>query len=465
MKKSKLAIALFSILAGGTTTSFAVEDMTNILPNAKAGECYAKVLTPAQYRSESTQVVVREASETVKIIPAKYRWEEERILSAESGSQLQVIPASYKTEQVSYEISPASTQWVANSRNSDVPANPGMLQIARAGGADIDSAVPGQCFHEHSNAAKYKTVTERVLVSEASEKIELVDARYEWVEQRVMVSPEVRKLVEVPATYETITEKVLVESAKTVWKKGHGTIERIDDETGDVMCLVEVPAVYKNVSRQVTKTPATTREIVEPAKYETVRVKKLVADAREVRTAVPAVYKNVTKTVMASPAAHVWHPVETQGNFGPKSGNVICLKETPAKMGTISKRVLSTPASVKKVEIPAKYTTKKVRKLVSPASEQRTTIPAVTDTVSKTVKISDARLEWRPILCQVNMTNDNIKRVQSALKAKGYNPGPIDGFMGRGTMSAIERFQRSNDLATGGLTYDTLGKLGLKIES
>jgi len=143
MKKSKLAIALFSILAGGTTTSFAVEDMTNILPNAKAGECYAKVLTPAQYRSESTQVVVREASETVKIIPAKYRWEEERILSAESGSQLQVIPASYKTEQVSYEISPASTQWVANSRNSDVPANPGMLQIARAGGADIDSAVPG----------------------------------------------------------------------------------------------------------------------------------------------------------------------------------------------------------------------------------------------------------------------------------------------------------------------------------
>ena len=63
------------------------------------------------------------------------------------------------------------------------------------------------------------------------------------------------------------------------------------------------------------------------------------------------------------------------------------------------------------------------------------------------------------------MTNDNIKRVQSALKTRGYNPGPIDGYMGRGTMTAIERFQRSKGLATGGLTYDTLNKLGLKIES
>ena len=34
--------------------------------------------------------------------------------------------------------------------------------------------------------AEYKTVTERHLVQEASERIEIVPAEYKWVEERVM---------------------------------------------------------------------------------------------------------------------------------------------------------------------------------------------------------------------------------------------------------------------------------------
>lgn len=463
MKQSKLATALFSIMVGSSTMAYAMDDLTNILPNAQAGECYAKVLTPAKYETQTEQVVVREASETIKVIPASYRWEEQRVLTSEASSQLKVIPASYGTEKVTYEISPASTYWVSGSRASNVPANPSMLRVASLGGANIDGARPGQCFHEHASAAKYKTVTERVLVSEASEQIKLIDAKYEWVEQRVMVSPETRKLVEVPAKYETVKDRILVENAKTVWKRGNGSIEKIDAATGDVMCLVEVPAVYKSVERRVTKSPATTRVVTEPAKYETIRVKKLVSEAREERVTIPAKYKTITKTVLDSDASHIWHLVETKGNFGEKTGNVICLREKPAKMGTISKRVLRTPASVQRVEIPAKYTTKRVRAVVSEASEQRVTVPAKTDTITKTVKISDARLEWRPILCQVNMTTDNVREVQTALKRAGYNPGPIDGYMGRGTMSAIESYQRAKGLATGGLTYDTMNRLGLDL--
>jgi len=70
----------------------------------------------------------------------------------------------------------------------------------------------------------------------------------------------------------------MVEDAKTVWRKGRGAIEKIDNGTGDVMCLVEVPPVFKTVTKRVLKTPASTRATEIPAKYETIRVRKLVAD-------------------------------------------------------------------------------------------------------------------------------------------------------------------------------------------
>lgn len=461
MKKTMLKTVFLGALAGTAGVAYAAQDMGAVLPHAKAGECYARVVIPAEYRTESSTVVVKEASEQVKIIPAKYEWAEERVLVSEAASELRVIPATFGSESQTYEVSPASTSWVVGSAGSSVQANPGLLQIAREGGASLDSARPGQCFHEHYQEARYDTVTERVLVSEASEQIKLVPARYEWVEQRVMVAPAGRKLVEVPAVFETVQERVLVESAKTVWKKGRGGIEKIDNATGDIMCLVEIPAVYKTLSKRVLKAPASTRAVEEPARYETIRVRKLVDDAREVRTAVPAKYKDVTKRVKVSEPKHLWHEVETQGDFGKKTGNVICLKETPARTASVSRKVVKTPASVQRVEIPAKYETKRVRRLVSDAREERTTIPAQTRQVSKRIKVSDSRLEWRSILCETNMSTSTIRGVQRALLSAGYAPGPIDGVLGRETMNAIDRYQRARGMATGGLTMETLEKLGV----
>lgn len=463
MKRSLLKTALLGTLLG-TGGAYAVDEMHEVLPNAKAGECYARVMIPAEYRTESSTVVIKEASEKLKIIPAKYEWAEERIMVSDASSELRVIPAKYGSESYTYEVSPATTHWVMNSVSNDVIANPSMLQMARAGGANIDSAKPGQCFHEHAKETVFNTVKERVLVSEASEQIKLVPARYEWVEQQVMVAPAGRKLVEVPAVYETVQERVMVESSKTMWKKGRGGIEKIDNATGDIMCLVEVPAVFKTLSKRVLKSAPSSRVIEQPAKYETIRVRKLVDDAREVRTAIPARYKEVTKTVKVSDPKHVWHEVQTQGNFGQKTGNVICLKSKPARTASISRKVIDTPASVKRVEIPAKYETKRVRRMVEESREMRTAIPAETRTISKRMKVTDPRLEWRPILCETNMSDTMIRRVQRALLSAGFAPGPIDGVLGSETMTAIDRFQRARGLATGGLTYDTLSRLGVDIK-
>jgi murein L,D-transpeptidase YcbB/YkuD len=43
-----------------------------------------------------------------------------------------------------------------------------------------------------------------------------------------------------------------------------------------------------------------------------------------------------------------------------------------------------------------------------------------------------------------------IKHIQIALRNAGYNPGPIDGRMGRQTKDAIRAFQRANNLAADG---------------
>ena len=59
--------------AGNAAVS-AIKNVTNdassALPNAKAGECYAKVIIPAEYKSESQTVTVKEASSKIEIIPS-----------------------------------------------------------------------------------------------------------------------------------------------------------------------------------------------------------------------------------------------------------------------------------------------------------------------------------------------------------------------------------------------------------
>jgi len=49
----------------------------------------------------------------------------------------------------------------------------------------------------------------------------------------------------------------------------------------------------------------------------------------------------------------------------------------------------------------------------------------------------------------------SVKQIQLALRNAGYNPGPIDGRMGKQTRQAIKTFQKAN-----GLTPD--GKIGRK---
>ncbi len=438
-------------------------DMNSFLPDAKPGECYARVMIPAEFRTESSTVVVREASERLSIVPAKYQWDTQQVLVSEASVNFEVVPATYRTETEEIEVAPAESKWVTGSVYSNVEANPGVLLLAQRAGVPLDNAESGQCFAEFFKAPVYETVSERVVVSEASESIKVTPARYEWVEQQQLVASATQQLVEVPASFEKVEQRVLVEEARVVWKKGRGAVEKIDNMSGDIMCLVEVPAVYKTVEKTVMKSAPASKMIEVPAKFENVRVRKLVEPAQQVRIEIPAKFRQVNRKKKTSDGEHVWLNLsDYSGAEGlRKTGNTICRKETPAKTTTISKAVVASPATVKQVEVPAKYQSKRVKRVLAKAAQTKISIPAVTRQVSKRVKVSDSRLEWRPVLCETNTTTRTINALEQALSDSGYHVGTVDGELSEDTLNAIEKFQRAHGMATGGLTIEVLNKLGV----
>lgn len=469
MKKTAIALTqgLISsvVLLSGVVVSEEVgslgSGMGQAIPDAKPGECYAKVMIPAQYKTETKEIVKRDAYEKIEIVPAKYETVEEKVLVRQGGEKIIPVPAVYDIQEERIEVEPARMIWRQGDSEKAKIADSSLVAGAHALGLP-ESAKPGQCFAEYHQPAEYKTETKKILKKEASKKFEIIPASYETVEEKVLVREAAEKLIEVPAEYETVTEKVLQHAAYTTWKKGRGPVERIDNSTGDIMCLVEVPAKYKIVKKRVLKTPATTRKEVIPAKYTVKKVRKLVTPPSEKAIEIPAEYEVITKRIKVSDGKTTWVASDATAD-GKKTGRTLCMAEVPAKYTTIKKRVVKTPATIKKVEIPAVYQTQKVRKLVSPPQEKRIKVPAEKQAITKRVRVSGPKLEWRSVLCETNMTKSMNLKIQNALKDAGFNPGLIDGVIGKQTLVAVDAFQRKNNLPTGGLTLRTLKALGISI--
>ena len=317
---------------GGETTSQTNQQLAGMSsddmfpPNPKPGECYARVLIPAQYEATTEQVLTREAGTKIETVPAKFVMGEEQVLLREASKKLVVVPASYET------------------------------------------------------------ITEQVLVRPASSKF-----------------------MEVPATYKKMTEKVLDKPAHTVWKSSSAALgagantnlpTRIDEDTGEIMCLVEVPATYKTVTKTVLETPASVKEVPIPAQYRTVK-----------------------------------------------------------------RTVLKTPPSTKEVEIPAEYGTVKVQKLASPAVTRELPIPAEYQTVTKRSKISEEKLMWRQVVCDINLTNTMVSKIQNAATRAGYYKGSIDGILGPMTLRAVNSWAKQKGLPIGQnyIPIETVKAMGVDI--
>jgi hypothetical protein len=181
-----------------------------------------------------------------------------------------------------------------------------------------------------------------------------------------------------------------------------------------------IPAIYKTVTREVIDTPASTREVK-----------------------IPAQYKAVTHQVVDTPPSTREIPV-------------------PAKMQTLTRQVVDQPATTREELVPAVYKTVTRQVVDQPATTREIDVPGQQQTLTHTVKVADAKTEWRSILCETNATPDKLREIQRALQTAGYNPGPIDGVIRAQTMRAINDYQVAKGLPVDAyLNLETVKALGV----
>lgn len=232
----------------------AFAQVADLPPNAKPGECYARVLSPERYESVVEEVVVQPASERVEIIPARYEWKERDVVVSEGYERLELIPAEFETITETVIIEPEREEF-------------------------------------RSIPAEYDTRTERVKVR---------DAYTTWKKGTGPISRidsgtgEIMCLVEIPAEYRSVQRQVLVTPART---------ER-----------VKVPAKTNTIERQVIKRAATTRKVKVPAETRTMRYQQLVTAAKERKIPVAAVTDTVTTQKVATAAQLQWAEILCETN-------------------------------------------------------------------------------------------------------------------------------------------------------
>lgn len=223
-------------------------------PNARPGECYARVFAPPEYKNVSKTVVKREAGVKIETTPAEYEWIEDQVLVKEAFEKLEIKPAEFKWVEEEVLVKPAGEKLVAEE-------------------------------------AEYNTVEERVLVR---------DGYTSWKKGRGPIEKldhgtgEIMCLVNVPPEYKTVTKRVLVKPAG--------------------VRKVEVPAEHATIKKQVLVTPAQTVKAMVPAEFKTVKSMKLVQPAQEMRTEIPAELETVAENIKIADGRMEWRPILCETN-------------------------------------------------------------------------------------------------------------------------------------------------------
>lgn len=199
--------------------------------DAKPGECFARVATPAQFETKTEQVVIREASERIEVIPAEFETVTEQVLIKPACTHVVDVPAQFKRVEEQVMIAPARSEWQYVDCKAPAPCSKPGCSKCRARGFD-------RVGRGRDSETTYSNTAMNTTVSGSNTRL---------------------CLVEVPAKYETVS--------------------RLEMVTPPSQRTIEHAAEYKTVTRQVVKTPAREVKIDVPAQYGTITKQEMVADA------------------------------------------------------------------------------------------------------------------------------------------------------------------------------------------
>ena len=468
---------------------YALPDKYEVVENKvliKAATTRQEVV-PAVYEDVSEEVMITPAYEKKVVVPATFDYVEEKVLVSPELTKLVKVPAVYET---------ANEKVLVKEESSRIVVVPAEFEVVTE-----QVLVKPEKRNLIIEPATYETVSEPVEVSSPYAVKYPIPASFEIIDETFEIEPAYEKIEKLTPKIEYVTETTEIKPASTKWvkKEGDASCLSADPRDCDIWCLIEIPAEYQTVTKEINlgcdgsgvansgctrtiqvpakmgkrnktvvaenasfksemmpaefstvtktvlKSAATTREVVIPAEYNTISKTIVKKDATYKKEIIPAEYKEITKEVLVSPATTK-------------------METTPAVYKTIRKKVVKTPSEIKTVEVPAVYKTIKSKKLVSAATVKNIPVPAEYKTVHTKQKTNDARFTHKRIVCESDITDNLIKKIQQALLDKGFNPGPIDDIFGPKSKAALRRFQEANGLLAGHLDFETVNALGMNLQ-
>ncbi len=239
-----------------------------------------------------------------------------------------------------------------------------------------------------------------VTVKDGAQTFKVIPPRFKAVQEQIKVSDEIRRITIVPAVYEEKKEDVLVESARNILQTCRSPGQRA--VTPDAKSLQKTQCI---------------REI--PARYQTITKKVLVTPESTREEITPAQYKTVLRWVLEENGRAQAHEIAAQQ---------IALPYRSVEQGP---QIMPKTLEAKVRDIPVK------------------------------VHTGSPQLVWRRVLCESDLSQPLIEKLQIALISAGESLGKPDGKLGRKTWQAIQSYQNKRRIATGMLSFETLNELGV----
>jgi len=324
MKKLLLSITLLVFGA----SAFA-QDLPE---NPEPGKCYVRCKTPDIWKNEDVTIETKAAYKKIVTYPAEYKTVTERVLVKEASTKLQIVPAVYDTKDVVVVVKEASYSLKV------VPGTSGSESITYTAKEDASKlSITPATFKPDSETIEIKPASAVWQMSDKApdcESSDPNDCRY-WC-----YKPIPAEYVTVPQTkldIDASTQKAAVPGFTKSYLK---TVVATEPNT----VRVEIPEVTKIVKKTVMTSPPTTKTIDIPAEYSTISKVVLVKDAWEEVVTIPAEYETVTKEVLVTKGGLTsWKEVDcklTESSILPINWNLGSATLTPAAKNIIDTRLL-----------------------------------------------------------------------------------------------------------------------------
>ncbi|GHA88333.1 hypothetical protein GCM10009069_09110 [Algimonas arctica] len=265
--------------------------------------------------------------------------------------------------------------------------------------------VAGECYGRVEIPAQYETTTQRVLTREAHQRVLVQQPQLQATTERVLVKePSVRYVVRQP-TYATVTEQVLTRPG----------FDKLSVSEPSFQTVTET--LHTGRPRLVWKRGNPTKLRAQGYKIHST------ADAGVGGRG----YSSTTQYGQSGgercgSVCEIWCLVEEPGESVAVTRQVLSHSgqvhrtPVPAQYQSIVKQVVTDPGGVQKIPVPGEYRDLHVEKLVHPGGTATINVPAEYGHAQGRKLVSEARYEWRRIVCKPN-TQHTVHR-QSSLHAQ-----------------------------------------------